>query len=95
MLQYSHDAGRTWALVREGCFPGSPGTAGCEGNGRELREPTIYNIGEFERWTRVTVLIPRHVAARYLRIDFTEKHYWETFCLPLEEVMWNMCMPAF
>uniref|UniRef100_A0A3B3ZR49 Reelin n=1 Tax=Periophthalmus magnuspinnatus TaxID=409849 RepID=A0A3B3ZR49_9GOBI len=25
LLQYSHDAGRTWALVREGCYPGTPG----------------------------------------------------------------------
>ncbi|KAI4895212.1 hypothetical protein NFI96_018500 [Prochilodus magdalenae] len=73
MLQYSHDAGRTWALVREGCFPGSPGTAGCEGNGRELREPTIYNIGEFERWTRVTVLIPRHVAASKTRFRWLQE----------------------
>lgn len=73
LLQYSHDAGRTWALVREGCFPGSTSTAGCEGSGRELREPAVYNIGDYERWTRITVVIPRNVAARYLRTDFTGK----------------------
>lgn len=65
MLQYSHDAGRTWALVREGCFPESPGAAGCKGSGHEFIEPTVYNTGDYERWTRVTVLIPRSVAARY------------------------------
>lgn len=65
MLQYSHDAGHTWALVREGCFPGSPAVASCKGSGYEFTEPTVYNTGDYERWTRVTVVIPRHVAARY------------------------------
>lgn len=64
LLQYSHDAGRTWALVREGCYPGTPGSGICEGSGRELREPTVYNTGDYEQWTRVTVVIPRNVAAR-------------------------------
>ncbi|MEQ2195205.1 hypothetical protein XENOCAPTIV_009038 [Xenoophorus captivus] len=64
LLQYSHDAGRTWALVREGCYPGTPGTGVCEGSGRELREPTVYNTGDYEQWTRITVVIPRNVAAR-------------------------------
>ncbi|XP_072551813.1 reelin-like isoform X2 [Salminus brasiliensis] len=73
LLQYSHDAGRTWALVREGCFPGSAGTAGCEGSGRELREPTTYNIGDYERWTRVTVVIPRNVAASKTRFRWFQE----------------------
>lgn len=64
LLQYSHDAGRTWALVREGCYPGTPGAGVCEGSGRELREPAVYNTGDYEQWTRVTVVIPRNVAAR-------------------------------
>ena len=64
LLQYSHDAGRTWALVKEGCYPASSGAGGCEGSGRELREPTVYATGDFERWTRVTVVIRRNVAAR-------------------------------
>lgn len=64
MLQFSHDAGRSWALVREGCYPGSPGRGGCEGSGRELRGPTVYHTGDYEQWTRVTVVIPRSVAAR-------------------------------
>lgn len=64
LLQYSHDAGRTWALVREGCYPGTPGSGVCEGSSRELREPTVYNTGDYEQWTRVTVVIPRNVAAR-------------------------------
>lgn len=67
LLQYSHDAGRTWALVREGCYPGTPGSGMCEGSGRELREPTVYNTGDYEQWTRVTVVIPRNVAARWER----------------------------
>uniref|UniRef100_A0A3P9KTY4 Reelin n=1 Tax=Oryzias latipes TaxID=8090 RepID=A0A3P9KTY4_ORYLA len=41
LLQYSHDAGRTWALVREGCYPGTPGSGVCEGSSRELRESTV------------------------------------------------------
>uniref|UniRef100_A0A8B9J9J5 Reelin n=1 Tax=Astyanax mexicanus TaxID=7994 RepID=A0A8B9J9J5_ASTMX len=73
LLQYSHDAGRTWALVREGCFPGSAGTAGCEGSARELREPTIYNVGDYERWTRVTVVIPRNVAASKTRFRWFQE----------------------
>lgn len=68
LLQYSHDAGRTWALVREGCYPGTPGSGVCEGSGRELREPTVYNTGDYEQWTRVTVVIPRNVAARWERL---------------------------
>lgn len=64
LLQFSHDAGRSWALVREGCYPASPGAASCEGSGRELREPTVYNTGDYERWTRITVVLPRNVAAR-------------------------------
>lgn len=67
LLQYSHDAGRTWALVREGCYPGTPGSGVCEGSGRELREPTVYNTGDYEQWNRVTVVIPRSVAARWER----------------------------
>lgn len=70
LLQYSHDAGRTWALVREGCYPGSPGAGVCEGSGRELREPTVYNTGDYEQWTRVTVVISRNVAARYYCVFF-------------------------
>lgn len=64
LLQYSHDAGRTWSLVQEGCYPGSPGATSCEGSGRELREPTVYNTGDYERWTRITVILPRIVASR-------------------------------
>ncbi|KAI1888402.1 hypothetical protein AGOR_G00184780 [Albula goreensis] len=73
LLQYSHDAGRTWALVREGCYPGSPGGSGCEGSGRELREPTIYNTGDYERWSRVTVVIPRNVAASKTRFRWFQE----------------------
>ncbi|KAG5845891.1 hypothetical protein ANANG_G00143990 [Anguilla anguilla] len=73
LLQYSHDAGRTWALVREGCYPGSPGGGGCEGSGRELREPTVYNTGDYERWSRVTVVIPRSVAASKTRFRWFQE----------------------
>lgn len=51
--------------MREGCYPGTPGVGVCEGSARELREPTVYNTGDYEQWTRVTVVIPRNVAARY------------------------------
>uniref|UniRef100_A0A3P9PRW9 Reelin n=1 Tax=Poecilia reticulata TaxID=8081 RepID=A0A3P9PRW9_POERE len=73
LLQYSHDAGRTWALVREGCYPGTPGTGICEGSGRELREPTVYNTGDYEQWTRITVVIPRNVAASKTRFRWFQE----------------------
>uniref|UniRef100_A0A3Q2U7U2 Reelin n=1 Tax=Fundulus heteroclitus TaxID=8078 RepID=A0A3Q2U7U2_FUNHE len=73
LLQYSHDAGRTWALVREGCYPGTPGTGICEGSGRELREPTVYNTGDYEQWTRITVVIPRSVAASKTRFRWFQE----------------------
>uniref|UniRef100_A0A3Q3J4K3 Reelin n=1 Tax=Monopterus albus TaxID=43700 RepID=A0A3Q3J4K3_MONAL len=73
LLQYSHDAGRTWALVREGCYPGTPGVGGCEGSSRELREPTVYNTGDYEQWTRVTVVIPRNVAASKTRFRWFQE----------------------
>ncbi|KAJ8391092.1 hypothetical protein AAFF_G00097130 [Aldrovandia affinis] len=73
LLQYSHDAGRTWALVREGCYPSSTGGGGCEGSGRELREPTVYNSGDYERWSRVTVVIPRNVAASKTRFRWFQE----------------------
>lgn len=65
LLQYSHDAGLFWSLVKEGCYPASPGTKGCEGSSRELSEPTVYHTGDFEDWTRITIVIPRSLAARY------------------------------
>ncbi|XDV29817.1 hypothetical protein PO909_032854, partial [Leuciscus waleckii] len=73
LLQFSHDAGRSWALVREGCYPASPGAASCEGSGRELREPTVYNTGDYERWTRITVVLPRNVAASKTRFRWFQE----------------------
>uniref|UniRef100_A0A8C9VAA0 Reelin n=1 Tax=Scleropages formosus TaxID=113540 RepID=A0A8C9VAA0_SCLFO len=73
LLQYSHDAGRSWALVREACYPGSPAKGGCEGSGRELREPSIYYAGDYERWTRVTVVIPRNVATSKTRFRWFQE----------------------
>ncbi|MGH0173041.1 UNVERIFIED_CONTAM: hypothetical protein FKN15_001931 [Acipenser sinensis] len=52
LLQCSHDAGRSWSLVREGCYPASPGVRGCEGSSRELREPSVFYAGDFEHKTR-------------------------------------------
>ncbi|XP_058607158.1 reelin isoform X3 [Onychostoma macrolepis] len=73
LLQYSHDAGRTWALVREGCYPASAGATSCEGSGRELREPTVYHTGDYERWTRITVVLPRIVAASKTRFRWFQE----------------------
>ncbi|KAM9481369.1 reelin [Clarias gariepinus] len=73
MLQYSHDAGRRWALVQEACFPESPGVAGCKVSGNEFTEPTVYNTGDYERWTRVTVVIPRTVAASKTRFRWIQE----------------------
>ncbi|KAB0400461.1 hypothetical protein E2I00_006454, partial [Balaenoptera physalus] len=68
LLQYSHDAGMSWFLVKEGCYPASAGK-GCEGNSRELSEPTLYHTGDFEEWTRITIVIPRSLASRTLLFD--------------------------
>ncbi|XP_023681705.2 reelin isoform X1 [Paramormyrops kingsleyae] len=73
MLQYSHDAGRTWALVQESCYPGSPAGGACEGSGREFQEPSVYNTGDYERWSRVTVVIPRGVAASKTRFRWFQE----------------------
>ncbi|KAK7890905.1 hypothetical protein WMY93_022868 [Mugilogobius chulae] len=46
LLQYSHDAGQTWALVREGCYPGTPVKAALESEGktrfRWFQESSLY-----------------------------------------------------
>ncbi|XP_039625794.1 reelin isoform X1 [Polypterus senegalus] len=73
LLQYSHDAGRSWSLVQEGCYPASPGVRGCEGSSRELREPTSYSAGDFEQWSRVTIVIPRAVAASKTRFRWIQE----------------------
>ncbi|XP_057204020.1 reelin isoform X1 [Triplophysa rosa] len=73
LLQYSHDAGRVWTLVQEACYPGSPGAWSCEGSGRELREPTVYNTGDYERWTRITVILPRIVASSKMRFRWFQE----------------------
>ncbi|KAJ6666292.1 hypothetical protein lerEdw1_000564 [Lerista edwardsae] len=67
LLQYSHDAGLFWSLVKEGCYPASPGVKGCEGSSRELTEPTMYYTGDFEEWTRITIVIPRSLASRLVQ----------------------------
>lgn len=64
LLQYSHDAGLSWSLVKEGCYPASPGIKDCEGSSRVLGEPTSYAQGDYEDWTRVTIIIPRSLASR-------------------------------
>uniref|UniRef100_W5NEI9 Reelin n=1 Tax=Lepisosteus oculatus TaxID=7918 RepID=W5NEI9_LEPOC len=73
LLQFSQDAGRSWALVREGCYPASPGGGTCQGSRRELREPTVYSAGDYEHWTRVTVVIPRTVAASKTRFRWFQE----------------------
>ncbi|XP_041109989.1 reelin-like isoform X1 [Polyodon spathula] len=73
LLQYSHDSGRSWSLVREGCYPASPGVRGCEGSSRELREPSVFYAGDFEQWSRVTIVIPRAVAASKTRFRWIQE----------------------
>ncbi|OXB71770.1 UNVERIFIED_CONTAM: hypothetical protein H355_005659, partial [Colinus virginianus] len=73
LLQYSHDAGLFWSLVKEGCYPASPGTRGCEGSSRELSEPTVYHTGDFEDWTRITIVIPRSLAASKTRFRWIQE----------------------
>ncbi|ELW72090.1 Reelin [Tupaia chinensis] len=72
LLQYSHDAGMSWFLVKEGCYPASAGK-GCEGNSRELSEPTMYHTGDFEEWTRITVIIPRSLASSKTRFRWIQE----------------------
>uniref|UniRef100_A0A670YZJ6 Reelin n=1 Tax=Pseudonaja textilis TaxID=8673 RepID=A0A670YZJ6_PSETE len=73
LLQYSHDAGLSWSLVKEGCFPASPGVKGCEGSTRELTAPTMYYAGDFEEWTRITIVVPRSLAARKTRFRWIQE----------------------
>ncbi|KAF3819050.1 hypothetical protein GH733_013200, partial [Mirounga leonina] len=72
LLQYSHDAGMSWFLVKEGCYPASAGK-GCEGNSRELSEPTMYHTGDFEEWTRITIVIPRSLASSKTRFRWIQE----------------------
>ncbi|KAK1334968.1 hypothetical protein QTO34_004542 [Cnephaeus nilssonii] len=72
LLQYSHDAGMSWFLVKEGCYPASAGK-GCEGNARELSDPTIYHTGDFEEWTRITIVIPRSLASSKIRFRWIQE----------------------
>uniref|UniRef100_A0A8C3X6X5 Reelin n=1 Tax=Catagonus wagneri TaxID=51154 RepID=A0A8C3X6X5_9CETA len=72
LLQYSHDAGMSWFLVKEGCYPASAGK-GCEGNSRELSEPTVYHMGDFEEWTRITIVIPRPLASSKTRFRWIQE----------------------
>uniref|UniRef100_A0A8C6XTW2 Reelin n=1 Tax=Naja naja TaxID=35670 RepID=A0A8C6XTW2_NAJNA len=75
LLQYSHDAGLSWSLVKEGCFPASPGVKGCEGSTRELTAPTMYYAGDFEEWTRITIVVPRSLAARKTRFRWIQESH--------------------
>nr|XP_034983281.1 reelin isoform X1 [Zootoca vivipara] len=73
LLQYSHDAGLYWSLVKEGCYPASPGVKGFEGSSRELTEPTAYYTGDFEDWTRITIVIPRSLASSKTRFRWIQE----------------------
>ncbi|KAJ7329566.1 hypothetical protein JRQ81_015740, partial [Phrynocephalus forsythii] len=73
LLQYSHDAGLFWSLVKEGCYPASPGVKGCEGHSRELTEPTMYYTGDWEDWTRITIVIPRSLATSKTRFRWIQE----------------------
>ncbi|KAE8616335.1 hypothetical protein XENTR_v10008776 [Xenopus tropicalis] len=73
LLQYSHDAGLSWSLVREGCYPASPGIKDCEGSSRELGEPTSYYTGDYEDWTRITIVIPRSLASSKTRFRWIQE----------------------
>ncbi|KAG8142667.1 hypothetical protein E2320_005871, partial [Naja naja] len=74
-FKYSHDAGLSWSLVKEGCFPASPGVKGCEGSTRELTAPTMYYAGDFEEWTRITIVVPRSLAARKTRFRWIQESH--------------------
>lgn len=73
LLQYSHDAGLSWSLVREGCYPASPGIKDCEGSARELGEPTAYYPGDYEEWIRITIVIPRSLASSKTRFRWIQE----------------------
>ncbi|KAM4036706.1 reelin isoform 2-T2 [Anomaloglossus baeobatrachus] len=73
LLQYSHDAGLSWSLVREGCYPASPGIKDCEGSSRELGEPTSYAQGDYEDWSRVTIIVPRTLASSKTRFRWIQE----------------------
>ena len=49
-LEYSTDHGMTWDLVKHGCWPPRM----CD----EYHQPSIYDISQFDEWTRVTIILP-------------------------------------
>ena len=49
-LEYSTDHGMTWALVLPGCWPPAPCT--------HYHPPSVYQLDQFPRWTRITVILP-------------------------------------
>ncbi|KAG8439950.1 hypothetical protein GDO86_005931 [Hymenochirus boettgeri] len=73
LLQYSHDAGLSWSMVREECYPASPGKKECEGSSRELRESTSYYTGDYEDWTRKNIVIPRSIASSKTRFRWIQE----------------------
>ncbi|XP_078717259.1 LOW QUALITY PROTEIN: reelin [Lampetra fluviatilis] len=73
LVQFSHDSGRSWALVHEACLPAGPSGAGCEGLGPELRSASVFLPGDLPPWTRVTLVVPRAVAARKVRFRWLQE----------------------
>ena len=49
-LEYSTDHGMTWSLVLDGCWPPSACT--------HYHPASVYQMDEFARWTRVTIVLP-------------------------------------
>jgi len=49
-LEYSTDHGMSWSLVEDGCWP--PGTC------THYHPASIYQLDQFPRWKRITIVLP-------------------------------------
>ena len=75
VLQYSHDNGNSWDLVRHSCYQRGQHTLDgrildnvtshvCTGVARELSESSRYYGGDYDQWTRVTIPISAKIASK-------------------------------
>lgn len=63
-LEYSHDGGYTWSLVKRACYSAVQSDVHeCSGISRELKEASLYHKGDFEKFTPVVIPITETIAA--------------------------------
>lgn len=68
-LEYSHDAGVTWNLVREQCYSGSD----CDGTAHAA---TVYYSGLYGRWRRILIPVTHHLAQKQTLLRWFQGSYY-------------------